>query len=67
MNIARQGSATGRRRYQPRRLFVVFFLLAIALAFGIELRAFAGHAVTFVHQGFVAVYLDAENFLSGCF
>lgn len=67
MNIARRGLAPARRWYQPRRLFRVFFLLAIALALGIEMKAFAWHAVTFVHQGFVAVYLDAESFISGCF
>lgn len=67
MNIAPRGLALAKGWYQPRRLFLVFIFLAIAPAFNIELRTFAWHAVTFVHQGFVAVYLDAESFLSGCF
>lgn len=66
MTIAQALPAPGWRRILPLLLLLLFLLLAIALILVVELRMFAWDAATFVHQGFLAVYVDAEGFISGC-
>jgi hypothetical protein len=55
------------RTHHTRRWIPVLLLLAVALIFHMDLMMLGAHAAGLIHQGFLAVYVDAGSFVSGCF
>ncbi len=50
----------------PLTLFLALLPIA-ALAFSNDVRAFAVDLIMYVHGAFVVVFVDAANFVKGCF
>jgi hypothetical protein len=68
------GAATADRRRRPGlmkrlggRWILSLLVLVIALTFLVDLRKFVWDAASLIHQGFLAIYVDAGSFVSGCF
>ena len=52
----------------PGRLCILILLvLVMAPVFFMDMNTFARRSAEWIHQGFLAVYVDAESFVSGCF
>lgn len=52
----------------PRRRWIVpLLVMVISLTLLADVKVFVGYAVGLLHQGFLAVYVDAGSFVSGCF
>jgi hypothetical protein len=49
------------------RWILSLLVLVIALTFLVDLRKFVWDAASLIHQGFLAIYVDAGSFVSGCF
>jgi hypothetical protein len=50
----------------PLSLLLVLLPIA-ALAFSNDVRAFAVDLIMYIHGAFVVVFVDAANFVKGCF
>ena len=60
--------AAGRalRAWRGPSLLLLPVLVATLLIF-MDANTFAWRAVGWIHEGFLAAYIDAESFVSGCF
>ena len=52
----------------PRRRWIVpLLVMVISLTLLADVKVFVDYAVGLLHQGFLAVYVVAGSFVSGCF
>ena len=52
---------------QARHWILLLLVPVIVFIFFMDLKMLAWQATSLIHQGFLAVYIDAASFVSGCF
>jgi hypothetical protein len=51
----------------PRAYFRLLLVAAVSLPFFLDAEIFAWRSIDWIRNGFLVVFVDSENFITGCF